>query len=262
MKLRMSLTLALVIGLIATASGQQRNLPEYTNNFRLAWYPVTGEEYNRGHVTQMGLDIDKDGWGEFVVYDDEWRLVLIFEAQGDDDYKEVYSLEVDHVWIADFNHDGKDDLLTSMVIGGGEEWSMYEWDGNNLDGENGQGFRTESLMKVITPHVTNTHIRGCKDLDNDGNLDLITSFEGSQSRRVVVHILEVDASTWPSPSISLVYTSNEVAPFGPWNVRAPGYADVDNNGYLELLTGMDESRVLSVIPCTGNNTYGPHIQVR
>jgi hypothetical protein len=64
-------------------------------DFELAWHEASDEEFVRGYVLTAGIDIDQDGKGEILTYDGDGgeRKVYLFEADGDNNYTEVWSYQ-------------------------------------------------------------------------------------------------------------------------------------------------------------------------
>lgn len=197
MKHQLIPTVAFVLGLIATGLGQQRNLPEYTNNFRISWYPVNGEEYNRGDVFQMGLDIDQDGWGEFLVSDTDWRLFLIFEAEADDKYVEVYSINMFHNGrIGDHDGDGIPNFYYSAKDC--ETFVDFEYQGGDIFDSTSYAINHTRIIHPVTNKIM--HYSWWSMAQGPLGREWDVDMDRDNKREVVVDSWDTDgvrASGWP-----------------------------------------------------------------
>ena len=61
----------------------------------LAWHEASDAVFVRGYVLSAGIDIDQDGKGEILTYDGDGgqKIVYLFEADGDNNYSEVWSYQ-------------------------------------------------------------------------------------------------------------------------------------------------------------------------
>jgi len=110
------------------------------NKFQQVWHSNL-DEFTKGYQVNAGMDIDGDGWGEFLLWEVTTETYLLYEAFGDDQYHIVYKDdEVLNFW--DLDKDGQLELVkihqdeTNL-----EQWmTIHQWNGVNLDASLVGGF--------------------------------------------------------------------------------------------------------------------------
>ena len=81
----------------------------------------THEEYTKGNLINTLLDLDYDGWGEFIMEDVLVGVFLIYEAYADSEYQQVYEYEQSYN-VFDLNHDGQMEMVKILADSGKQLW--------------------------------------------------------------------------------------------------------------------------------------------
>jgi hypothetical protein len=274
-----NLILLLLIGFIMLGPiyGQEDN----GNKFQQVWHSNL-DEFQKGYIVNAGMDIDGDGWGEFLLWDATTETYILYEAYGNDLYQIVYKdNELLNFW--DLDHDGKLELVkihqdeTTL-----EQWmTIHEWDGVNLDASLTGGFSeatktTNRIARAFWFGIAEGHgfDRGIWDFqkfDGDEDWDIISvdaklTVWGGQVVRwnegTIFNILELTNFDTDSPQLVLRYTSGPIGDqmlfFGIWN----NYIDIDKDGFLDNILVSDHAQSLVGIRTAGNDTYDPIVVTR
>ncbi len=142
------------------------------------------------NASQFGkMHLNNDNIEDLVVYDrTSSKFTTFIGGEGPDDklvflhapYYEAFFPAVDNWMIlADYNNDGNKDLFASTALGitvyrqvkSGNSWS---W---KLERD---ALYTQGLSSIVNLQVSGTDVPGIVDIDNDGDLDLITfDFSGT-----------------------------------------------------------------------------------
>lgn len=216
-----------------------------------------GWDYSAFVYAPVVVDINNDGYQDFVYGGPKWKNGFIDEVAPINVYinstqntfvyssDQVFSGEVPsytHVRemvSADLNNDGYKDILVANT---GYDWAPYPGQRNAVLSNNGEGTFTEEIGDSTTHNYKGfTHSTDVGDIDADGDLDIVyTDILGDD---VVepdkIRILENDGTgSFSIKSIkSLSYYS--------WT--STKLADLDNDGYPDLILGAMDSTSVSVI---------------
>jgi len=251
------------------------------NKFQQVWHSNL-DEFTKGYQVNAGMDIDGDGWGEFLLWEVTTETYLLYEAFGDDQYHIVYKDdEVLNFW--DLDKDGQLELVkihqdeTNL-----EQWmTIHQWNGVNLDASLVGGFSeatktTNRIARAFWYGVAEGHgfdrgIWDFKNFDGDDDWDIISvdaklTVWGGQVVRwnegTIFNILELTNFDTDSPQIELRYTSGPIGDgmlfFGIWN----NYIDIDKDGLLDNILVSDHAQSLIGIRTAGNDTYDPIVVTR
>jgi hypothetical protein len=253
--------------------GQQDN----GNKFHQVWYP-SRDDFAKGYLANAGMDIDKDGWGEFLLWDVTTQTYLLYEAYADNQYHIVYKDNSEVLNFFDLDRDGQLELVKiHQDIGTLEQWmTIHEWNGINLDASLAVGFSeatktTNRIPRVFWCGIAHGHgfDRGLWDFNNfDGDddwdifaVDAKLTMWGGQIARwnegTIINILELTNFGTESPQLMLRYTSGPIGNgmlfYGIWN----NYIDIDNDGLLDNIFFSDHTQTLMGIRTAGNDSYDP-----
>tara|TARA_B100001123_G_C15287180_1_gene1016042 strand:- start:224 stop:2245 length:2022 start_codon:yes stop_codon:yes gene_type:complete len=183
-------------------------------------------------------DLDNDGYldiisgstgGEVVVWQNDGTPFSGYWTT----YQEVGESDasVNSVRVGDLDNDGYLDIVSGSSGGEDNEVIVWENDGSPFDStwtQNDVGASTSSVYGVAVG-----------DLDNDGDLDIVSGSTGAEDYEVIVW--ENDGSPFDS-----TWTPNDVGA-SVTSVRSVVVGDLDNDGYLDIVSGGGNAEDYEVI---------------
>ncbi|NLP09326.1 T9SS type A sorting domain-containing protein [bacterium] len=251
------------------------------NKFKQVWHSSLSD-FVKGNLVNAGMDIDGDGWGEFLVWDVTTQTYLLYEAFADDQYHIVYR-DNELLNFFDLDRDGKLELVKIHQDAATlQQWmTIHEWNGKNLNADFSGGFlepvkTTNRIPRSFWYGIAEGHgfdrgVWDFKDLDGDQDWDIIAvdaklTVWGGQVVRwnegTIINILEMTNFDTESPQISLRYTSGSLANgmrfFGVYN----SYIDIDKDGLMDNIFVSDHAQTLMGIRTAGNDQYDPIVVSR
>ena len=147
-------TLAVVVGLQATAAAQHPLFPSRVGNW-LGFSP---------HRMATG-DFDEDGLIDVIVTNQEWNIVPVLLGRGDGTFFTAWNCDAgsvpDHIATGDFDEDGHTDLAVTNITSNDVSVLLGNGDGT---------FQTAVNYAAFSPGIILTG-----DFDEDGHIDLATS---------------------------------------------------------------------------------------
>ena len=251
------------------------------NKLHQVWHSSLSD-FAKGYIVNAGMDIDHDGWGEFLVWDVTTQTYLLYEAYADNKYHVVYK-DNELLNFFDLDRDGQLELVKIHQDDATlQQWmTIHEWNGANLDSSLGGGFSaatktTNRIARAFWYGIAEGHgfERGLwdfKNFDGDNNWDIfavdakLTVWGGKVVRwneGTIMNILELTNFDSDSPQLQLRYTSGPIGNgmlfFGIWN----SYIDIDNDGLLDNVFFSDHAQTMMGIRTAGNDTYDPIVIYR
>ena len=193
------------------------------------------------------IDIDRDGLKDLLIVGTKYDQAFVDEAvplrwlknTGDGFELGESSIFPDssarrllfNMWVADFNNDGFDDFFGPSL---GYDNYPYIGESNLLllsDGE--EGFKDVSMGNPNFDYLGFTHGSGIGDINNDGNIDIVTVDNCTPQNQIGVRILVNNGEgKFTQAKIEKNNESNEPCP--GWMVAL---IDLNNDGYDELVVG-------------------------
>ncbi len=266
----------MVLFMLLLITSQMHAQADNGNKFKQVWHSSLGD-FAKGNLVNAGMDIDGDGWGEFLVWDVTTEIYLLYEAFADDQYRIVYQ-DTELINFFDLDHDEQLELVKihqdNKTL---EQWmTIHEWNGQNFDANLTGGFSAATKTTNRIPrafwyglaerHGFDRGIWDFKNFDGDNDWDIVAvdaklSVWGGQVVRwnegTIINILELTNFDTASPQITLRYTSRPMANgmwfFGVYNA----YIDIDQDGLLDNLFVSDHAQTLMGIRTAGNDQYDP-----
>ncbi len=266
----------LVVVMLLLITGPMHAQADNGNKFRQAWHSSLSD-FAKGNLVNAGMDIDGDGWGEFLVWDVTTETYLLYEAYENDQYHIVYT-DNELLNFFDLDRDGQLELVKihqdNKTL---EQWmTMHEWNGQNFDASLTGGFSaatktTNRIPRTFWCGLAERHgfergIWDFKNFDGDNDWDIVAvdaklSVWGGQIVRwnegTIINILELTNFDTATPQITLRYTSGSMANgmlfFGVYN----GYIDIDQDGLMDNIFISDHAQTLMGIRTAGNDQYDP-----
>jgi len=178
------------------------------NALSMAWHEPSDAVFGRGYVLTAGgtlrdqVDIDQDGKGEFLTYDQDGgiKTVYLFEAAGDNNYEVIWQHQFTDgntgiaggdrgIMVTDIDNDGFQEIVVIIdsenpsTTDGFDAGHIYEWDGRDIDGAAGIGLSQTPTATFDPPRdaadrVVLENNSLAIDLDNDGNIELVLTNRG------------------------------------------------------------------------------------
>jgi hypothetical protein len=271
----------LLISVCLIITSQVKGQADNGNKFKQVWN-ASVDDFKKGYLVNAGMDMDGDGWGEFLLWDATTQTNLLYEAYGDDHYRIVYR-DNELLNFFDLDRDGQLELVKihqdSKTL---EQWmTVHEWNGKNFDASLAGGFSeatktTNRFPRAFWYGIAEGHgfDRGLwdfKNFDGDQDWDILsvdaklTSWGGQIVRwneGTIFNILEMTNFDTATPKITLRYTSGSIGGgmlfFGLWN----SYIDVDKDGLLDNVFVSDHAQSVLGIRTAGNDSYAPIVVTR
>ncbi len=194
------------------------------------------------------VDVTGDGILDIIAEEVVTSVVHVLPGNGDGSFAPATILSptgpVRAITAGDVDGDGDIDVLlptNSNVFNMGQLQARV-----NIFLNDGSGTFTAAPDAFTTPNIDGARL---VDLDEDGQLDLVTS------------------STLPTPSIGVVLGDGNGS-FGPIatfpvavSPREIEIADLDGDGHVDLIVGSSSSSVVSVLFGSGTGTLTPHVEL-
>lgn len=224
------------------------------------------------HAQFSTIDVDLDGNEDLFVFDRSTNQIRVFlkkEVNGEFEYEFMYdsrSLFPEDVRyrakLVDYNNDGKKDLFT-YGIGG---IKIYKNTGNSTDGLQWElvvnRLESQYISSVSNLYVSSIDIPAYVDVDNDGDIDVLTFHIGGE--RVEYHknmsmetygipdslIFELKNECWgkfkESDSDNSISLNSNSGPCGSPNISDP-QKSLRHSGSSLLALDLNEDQVMDLI---------------
>ncbi len=247
------------------------------------WKMTTSPYLTLQDITEMGtvkagFDTDQDGWGELICTwtDLDTNAILMYEADGDNSYKLVWSwvfpfnsaLANTYAGIAvgDVNTNGVVDIVTTLPSVVGDDpnplrvWA-FEWSG--VVGQHAYGFY-DNVSKTYTPsgawnfgapdrYDLRPYSLTIEDIDNDGKNELIAGIRAAGAgsmREVIVASVEGDFGAFATWNLEWKYSQS----FGGSNYSTTT-GDLDRDGKKEIYMFIWNFFTMRIFECSGDKQY-------
>lgn len=179
-------------------------------------------------------DLNGDGIDDLVVNDYGGSAVLIMLGEGDGAFSSPTSIALEgalwHPMIADLTGNGHADIFTTYALGTPGESALFPGNGDGTFGS-----------PIV--HDFGIGAAAAADLNNDGNLDLVQPIGMTE---IGVRLGNGDGSF----AAVQLYTAGTLP-------REPKVADLNGNGFLDLVVVNRWSDTLMVLLNQGDGTFGP-----
>ena len=159
------------------------------------------------------VDLDGDGDQDVVAAIFQWNDIKWYKNDGSQNFSEIQIdtniKYVNEVVVADFNSDGDMDIV---AVGQGSPWEIAYYDNNG----------SESFTKTVIDNLEAATYIVSLDMEGDGDLDIVVT--ARNSGKMVWYANDGNSNFG---------TANEIIT-GLSYIMSPRYADVDNDGDLDL----------------------------
>ena len=226
------------------------------NLFELTWKADLSQ--HKGDFSEMGtyapegLDIDQDGYREFLVYDhaqiifEKKGRLQLWENVGNDDFQLVWEQEYPDyesknnpgagLTVTDLDKDDKQEILIAVE----NSIYIYEWDGTTFESGAGLPDEPTKTLNMILDNVGQAIIRSLivKNLDPDPDLEIFMGYGYNQGLYCVIGSLpgsDLSASDWKL-EFADDFLSVETDLGGGYRVGGVVIDDFDGDGKMEIFT--------------------------
>ena len=192
------------------------------NALSMAWHEPSDAVFGRGYVLTAGgtlrdqVDIDQDGKGEFLTYDQDGgiKTIYLFEATGDNNYEVIWQHQFSDgntgiaggdrgIMVTDIDNDGFQEIVVIIdseapgTTNGFTAGHIFEWDGRDIDGAAGIGLSQTPTATFDPPRNADDRVvlennSLAIDLDNDGNIELVLTNRGGNGMFLTIIELTSD----------------------------------------------------------------------
>ncbi len=248
-----------------------------SNTWQVSWSmdqlpfqdPQVGSELG---IVKAGFDTDKDGKGEFICgYTDyDSNFVMLYEAQGDNDYQLVWYFKIpvainsyEAITIGDLDGNGKEEIIigvpavTDAERPNPDRLFAFEWNGtvgeNAYGNFDGTAYQPHSSFNCELPDLTDfrPYSMQIEDIDNDGANELVMGVrQGGRGREIMVLSLTGEFTgfgTWV-----IEYNLTGLSGGGLYSVTT---GDLDKDGKKEIYALLWNMFSLYIVEATGPNQY-------
>jgi len=221
--------------------------PDNGNHFVKTWFAdktvFQGSWGEIGVYAEEGLDLDKDGKREFIVYDhyiafQKYDRLQVWEAKGDNDFTLAWEVkysdtqsqkEQGHgLTVADIDFDGNQEVWIATE----KNIYVYEWAGTTFESGGGLPKTPTQTLYPILDNSGEANIRQLRiaNLDSDPELEIFMGYTFTHGIYCVIGSL-------PSSNLSNAEWKIEYADdFSPWYVGGINLNDFDGDGNMEIFT--------------------------
>ena len=285
-KLQVTLVAAVMFAaLLITASPIYSQVGDNTQ-LSLAWHEASDDVFTRGYVLTAGgtlrdqVDIDQDGKGEFLTYEQDGgqKIIYLFEAAGDNNYEIIWQYQFSDgtaglaggergIMVTDIDHDGRQEIVVIVdseapgTTDGFNAGHIFEWDGTD-NGLPSTPTATFDPPRDAAGRVALENNSLATDLDNDGNIELVLTNRGGNGKLLtIIELTSSDLSAGVTMTVEFdenfdltTMDSQDSIRFQAKNTGF-GLTDVDQDGFKELILFDDNTGFVRVYEGTATNTY-------
>jgi hypothetical protein len=216
-----------------------------------------------GVWAEDGLDLDKDGKREFIVYDhylafQKWDRLQVWEAKGDNDFYLAWEVkymdtqtqkEQGHgLTVADIDFDGNKEIWIAT------EAKVYAYEADGTTFESGGGLPKTPAQTLLTIQdnsgAANIRVLKIANLDSDPELEIFMGYTFSNGLFCTIGSL-------PNSNISSLDWKLEFADdFSPWKVGGVNINDFDGDGKMEIFAcNQQDESITRLYESNGADTY-------
>ena len=245
----------------------------------LVWHEASDAVFTRGYALLAGVDIDQDGKGEFLAYEQDagQKIIYLFEASGDNNYEIIWQHQFSDgtlglagdergIMVTDIDKDGFQEIVVIVdsenpaTANGFDAGHIFEWDGTD-NGIPSTPTATFDPPRDAADRVALEFNSLAMDLDGDGEVELVLQHRGGNGK--LLTILELTSSDLSigvtmtvefDENFTLPGTAADTARF---QAKSTGFGitDVDQDGLKEIIMFDDLTGFVRVYEGTGTNTY-------
>lgn len=216
-----------------------------------------------GVYAEDGLDLDKDGKHEFIVYDhfisfQKYDRLQVWEAKGDNDFSLAWEViymdtktqkEQGHgLTVADIDFDGNKEVWIATEA----KLYAYEADGTTFESGGGLPKTPTCTLLTIQDNSGAANIRQLKiaNMDSDPELEIFMGYTFSNGLYCCIGSLQ--GSDLSNTDWKLEYADD----FSPWKVGGVNINDFDGDGHMEIFTcNQQDESVTRLYESDGADVY-------
>ncbi len=216
-----------------------------------------------GVYAEEGLDLDKDGKYEFIVYDhyisfQKYDRLQVWEARGDNDFYLAWEVKYNDtstqkeqghgLTVADIDFDGNKEVWIAT------EAKVYAYEANGTTFESGGGLpkTPDQTLLTIQDNSGAANIRQLRiaNLDSDPELEIFMGYTFSNGLYCTIGSLP--GSDLSAPDWKLEFADD----FSPWKVGGVNINDFDGDGNMEIFTiNQQDESITRLYESSGADVY-------
>jgi len=241
-----------VLLLHLTLFAQQNNGNLFEKSWAVDPSMHRGTHCEMGAYAPEGLDIDQDGFREFLVYDtkregfltQQFDRLQLWENRGNNDFYLAWQIIYKNVQdqykqgagltVADLDMDGKQEVLMAAEM----KIYIYEWDGTQFESGAGLPQVPTLILDPVQDNLGQANVRTLivKNLDADPDLEIFMGYHLNAGMFCVIGSLEGSDLSNPDwkPEFADDFHSAEAPPGGGYRVGGVVIDDFDEDGKMEI----------------------------
>ena len=174
-------------------------------------------------------DLNGDGMPDFILYDEESRIVTLFLYEGNNSFKKqtlMQNLNITGIYTYDFDHDGDVDILLPFDYTDSSQYAylvFFENEGGNTFSKREQPFDQGRALSFI----------GGGDVDNDGKFEVVCR-EGNN-----IFLVDCEQTFNVGAQSEVIATVPDPKDYGYEGDYRFTIGDFNNDGLMEWWGGID-----------------------
>ena len=269
---------AIIISILFSLSNALAQVGDNTA-LNLVWHEASDAVFTRGFALLAGVDIDQDGKGEFLAYEQDagQKIIYLFEATADNTYEIIWQYQFSDgtlglaggergIMVTDIDKDGRLEIVVIVdsenpaTADGFDAGHIFEWDGTD-NGIPSTPTATFDPPRDAADRVALEFNSLAMDLDGDGEVELVLQHRGGNGKLLtIIELTSSDLSIGVTMTVEFdenFTLPGSAADTARFQAKSTGFGitDVDQDGLKEIIMFDDLTGFVRVYEGTGTDTY-------